>query len=316
MIVASHRQDRPWIGHVEEPESDRVPAYDAGCTFCPGNVRISGVRNPAYEGVLTFDNDHPCVGRDAPDVAAAPFPFRAGRAAGVARVICFHPRHDGSLASLGTGDVVRVLEACREQERSCQADPSIEHVLIFENRGEATGVSNPHPHGQLYATDFVMGAAATHARVASAHHRETGRSLLADVVDAEERDGRRVIASSGDVVAFVPYFARWAYEVLVVPRSPFGGIKDLDDVTMRDLAATLHEVLVRYDGLWGRPLPYVMTLHNSPLRASAPGFQFHVELQPPHRKPDLLKHLAGPEIGGGVFVADTSPEASAEELRG
>jgi len=316
VVVAAHRQDRPWEGHRAEILPTSEAPYDETCTFCPGNVRVSGVANPAYEATYAFDNDRPCVGGAAPPASEATEPLRAASARGTARVICFDPRHDLSLRSLGVSGVTRVLETFREEERRCAADPVIEHVLIFENRGEVVGVSNPHPHGQLYGTDFVMGAAARHVRVAADHHRQTGRSLLQDVVQRELEEGERVVAVHGDVVVLVPHFARWAYEVLVVPRMPIPGIKDASDGLLADLAGGLHDILCRYDGLWSQPFPYVMTFHNAPLRAPAPGFHFHIELQPPLRKPHLMKHLAGPELGGDVFLADTAPESTAEELRG
>lgn len=315
VIVAAHRQNRPWIGHRAAAAPAAVPSHDPSCTFCPGNIRVSGERNPDYEGVHAFDNDHPCVGPDAPDPAPARAPLRSAPARGRARVICFDPRHDVSLAALDVDGVAAVLEAYRDEERSCAADSALAQVLAFENRGEVVGVSNPHPHGQLYATDFVFPTMAVEARACERHHRETGRALLLDVVAEEERDRRRMVSATDRAVAFVPHFARWAYEVFVVPRRPVASFKDLDDDSLRDLATSLRDVLRRYDALWSRPFPYVLAFHSAPLRESAPGFQFHAELHPPLRKPDLLKHLAGPEIGGGTFLADTAPETTAAELR-
>jgi len=315
VIVATHRQNRPWIGHVTDVTTEAVPAFDPDCTFCPGNVRVSGEANPDYDGVFVFDNDHPCVSSAAGAPEPAPPPLRSAAAAGRARVLCFDPRHDASLSQLGVGGVVSVLEAYREEERRCAADPTLEHMLAFENRGELVGVSNPHPHGQLYATDFVFTTMANEARTCKRHHRDTGRSLLSDVLDAELEDGRRVITTTDRAVAFIPHFARWAFEVFVAPREPVSGFKDLDDAALRDFATALRDVLRRYDAVWSRSFPYVMTFHSAPLRAAAPGFHFHAELYPPLRKPDLLKHLGGPELGGGTFLADTAAEDSAAVLR-
>lgn len=316
MIVAAHRQDRPWIGDLAAlPRPAAIPRHDPGCTFCPGNLRVSGVRNPDYPGVFVFDNDHPCVGKAAPSPSEADVPFRTAPARGIARVICFDPRHDLSLAGMAPEAVRNVVLAWREEERRCVADPDLEHVLIFENRGEVTGVSNPHPHGQLYATDFVMKTMADEAQAVARHHREAGRTLLEDVVRAEEVDGRRIVYANEGAVAFVPHFARWAYEVYVVPRRPRSGVHDLTDDEAADLADCLHRVLGSYDGLWDRPFPYVLAWHNAPLRTAAPGWHAHLEIHPPLRKPDLLKYLAGPEIGGGTFLADTVPEEKAAELR-
>jgi UDPglucose--hexose-1-phosphate uridylyltransferase len=46
------------------------------------------------------------------------------------------------------------------------------------------------------------------------------------------------------------------------------------------------------------------------------GFQFHIEIHPSVRRPNSLKYLAGPEIGGGNFLSDTAPESKAEGIAG
>lgn len=316
MIVAAHRQDRPWKGETVATVWEAVPSYDPACTFCPGNRRVSGAKNPDYTDVFVFDNDHPCVGALAPEPTVAAWPLATASAAGVARVVCFDPGHDRSLSALGVAGVARVLAAFRDEERRFEGRDDLAHVLMFENRGPEVGVSNPHPHGQLYATPFVFKTMETEARVSARHHAEHGRSVLEDVVAAEETDGRRILFASDGAVAFVPHFARYAYEVFVVPRAPRPRLARLDDGEINDLAAALVAVLEMYDRLWERPFPYVLAIHSGPLRGESTGFHAHVELHPPLRKPGLLKYLAGPEVGGGGFLADTAPEAKAAELRG
>ena len=101
VVISSHRDRRPWQGEtVGDARAPRVD-YDPGCYLCPGNTRVSGERNPAYDGVFAFDNDHPCVGPDAPDPEALPTgPYQVRRADGLSRVVCYSPRHDRSLAEL------------------------------------------------------------------------------------------------------------------------------------------------------------------------------------------------------------------------
>jgi len=153
-------------------------------------------------------------------------------------------------------------------------------------------------------------------RVSRAHWEANRRTVLEDIVAAELADGCRVLAQRASAVAFVPYFARYAYETFVVPRVPHGSIAELSAGETDDLAAVLHEVLVRFDNLWQMPFPYVMALHQAPTDGACyDGFHFHIEFHPPLRKPGLLKYLAGPEIGGGSFLSDTSPEQKAAELR-
>jgi UDPglucose--hexose-1-phosphate uridylyltransferase len=316
VIVAAHRQNRPWVGEVTARAVKAVPAYDPSCTFCPGNTRVSGATNPTYERVFVFDNDLPCVGPDAPAPSASPAFYRNRPAQGVARVVCYTPRHDLTLAELGVEELEALLTAWQEQYRDLGSRPGIDHVLVFENKGEVVGVSNPHPHGQIYATNFVFKYVETEANASRRHLAETGRVLFQDVLAAERSDGRRIIAEHGGAIAFIPYFARYAYEVYVAPLGTHRSLADLSNEERSDLAQVLKRVLVQYDNVWKMSFPYVMALHQAPTdQGDHRGFHFHIELHPPLRKPDLLKYLAGPEIGGGSFLSDTSPEEKAAELR-
>jgi UDPglucose--hexose-1-phosphate uridylyltransferase len=316
VIVAAHRQNRPWIGETVSRPRTRIPAYLPDCYLCPGNVRVSGARNAAYERTFVFDNDHPCVGPDAPEAAPGTGIHRTRPARGIARVLCYSPRHDLTLAELATGEVAHLVEVWQQQYRDLGERAGIDHVLIFENKGEAVGVSNPHPHCQIYATNFVFKYIETEARVSARHLAETGRVLFQDVLEAERLDGRRILFENETAVAFVPWFARYAYEVYVAPKATRKSVADLAGPEVGDFAEALHHVAVRFDNLWQMPFPYVMTLHQAPTDGGDHrGFHFHVEFHPPLRKPDLLKYLAGPEIGGGNFLSDTSPEDKAAELR-
>ncbi|MBI4879122.1 MAG: galactose-1-phosphate uridylyltransferase [Planctomycetes bacterium] len=318
VIVAAHRQDRPWVGEtLPAGAGAAVPAHDPACSFCPGNTRVSGKRNPPYRGVFVFDNDHPCVGEDAPADLEAPSGLNRNRpATGVARVVCYTPRHDLSLALLAEQQVDELLEMLGAQYAELAGRAGIEHVLVFENRGEVVGVSNPHPHCQIYATNFVFKTIAVEREACRRHFHETGRVLFQDILEAEAQDGRRILFENDSAIAFVPYFARYAYEVFVAPKAAHPSLATLSGAERRDLARVLKRVLVRFDNLWRAPFPYVMPLHQAPADGGdASGFHFHVEFHPPLRRKNLLKYLAGPEIGGGNFLSDTCPEEKAAELR-
>jgi UDPglucose--hexose-1-phosphate uridylyltransferase len=237
-------------------------------------------------------------------------------ATGIARVVCYSPNHSIALAELELSEIVNLLRVWRDQYLELGGHPQINHVLIFENKGEVVGVSNPHPHCQIYATNFVFKTIETEARVSAQHLAQTGRVLFQDILAAEQADGRRIIFENETAVAFLPYFARYAYECYVAPKRTHPSIAPLDETELRGLAEALKQLLVYYDNLWRLPFPYVMTLHQAPTDGGDHrGFHFHIEFHPPLRKPNLLKYLAGPEIGGGNFLSDTSPEEKAAELR-
>src|SRR5690349_17389319 len=183
VIVAAHRQDRPWSGNTIANDDTNLPEYDADCYLCPGNRRVSGAVNPQYATTFVFDNDHPCVSSAAP--AELPLPsavYKNRPANGIARVVCYSPKHNLTLAELELDEILELLTVWQSQYRELAALPEVAHVLIFENKGVAVGVSNPHPHCQIYATNFVFKTIEKEAEVSARYLRETGRVLFQDIL--------------------------------------------------------------------------------------------------------------------------------------
>ena len=317
VIVSAHRNDRPWHGERVVEAARALPSYSPHCYLCPGNERSSGERNDRYTGVFVFDNDHPCVGPDAPTALPTPatiYPTRP--ATGFSRVVCFTPRHNLTLAQLGEAEILSLLEVLRAQYRELGAREEVQHVHIFENKGEVVGVSNPHPHCQIYATNFVFKTIEIEAEAQAEHLTHYGRPLFRDIIAAEETDSRRVLVRRDQALSFIPYFARYPYETFVAPRETHPSLATLSRAELVDFTAALRETLIRLDNLWRMSFPYVMVLHQAPTDGKDyGGFHFHIQIHPPLRKPGLLKYLAGPEIGGGNFLNDTAPEEKAAELR-
>jgi len=317
VIVAAHRQNRPWVGASVAITGTPAPTYQPDCSLCPGNLRINGNRNPDYPRTFVFDNDHPCVGTEAPDrLEPVPPPYRNRRADGLARVICYSPRHDLTLAEMPVDAITEVIQVWQQETRDLGCRPEVNHVLIFENKGELVGVSNPHPHGQVYATNFVFKTIEVEAEASRNHLRDHGRPLFAAIIAAEQVDGRRILYEDEQTIAFVPYFARYAYEVYVAPKRSVAHCQELSTVEVESLARALKDVTIRFDNLWRMHFPYVMPLHQAPTDgADYRDFHFYIAFHPPLRQPNLIKYLAGPEIGGGNFLSDTSPEMKATELK-
>lgn len=316
VIVAAHRQNRPWIGQTVHAPPPRDPQYDPHCYLCPGNTRVSGHTNPTYGGVYVFDNDHPCVGELSPEPLVPAFPYKARRAEGVARVICFSPMHNLTLAEMATPAVSEIVRVWQQQTYDLAQRTEVNHVLCFENKGAVVGVSNPHPHGQIYATNFVFKTVETAVTASARYWHENRRVLMHDIISAEQTDGRRILYQDEHVIAFVPYFARYAYEVYVMPKRTHAHLHTMHDAEVVALAQALNEVTTRFDNLWQMSFPYVMAIHQAPTDGSVlPYFHSYISFHPPLRRPDLLKYLAGPEIGGGNFLSDTAPEATAAALQ-
>lgn len=309
VLFTSHRQARPWHGSVEREEEPSIPADNA---LAPLGRRITTV-NPDYRGVFVFTNDLPVFSAEAPDPSPGDELYRTRRAVGTAEVVCYHHNPLLTMAELHDDEAAAVVKTWRDRTVALQDLDGVVHVLIFENRGAAVGTSNPHPHCQIYAGSLVYATMAREAEIAAEHFRCHGRAIGQDVVDREMK-GPRVIADDGEFLACVPWFARYAYEVMVLPRHPCTSLVDLGDVECRSLALVLREVVRRYDALWGMRMPYVMAVHQAPV-GHHPYYPFHLELHPPLRAPSLLKYLAGPEVGGGSMTNESDPDDKAEELR-
>jgi UDPglucose--hexose-1-phosphate uridylyltransferase len=317
VLVSGGRGARPWRGQLEPAPPLQLPAYDPDCALCPGNERSNGARNPDYTGTFVFTNDFPAL-TEAIDAATQPAIddglLRAEPATGTARVLCFSERHDRSLGQLSVEAIGRVVDLWAEQ--SAELGSSHRWVQVFENRGEAMGASNPHPHGQVWAGSALPVEAAREDTTQREHLRSTGRRLLADVAE-RERGGPRVVVERDGWLAIVPFWASWPYELLLLPTAPVQRLADLDAAARTGLAMTLRELLGRLDGLFDRQFPYSMGWHQAP-GGPEPGdvghWQLHAHLYPPLLRADARKFMVGYELLAEP-QRDLTPEDAAAALR-
>jgi UDPglucose--hexose-1-phosphate uridylyltransferase len=302
VAYATHRQLRTFLP---------PPSYDPLAPMTDPNVPTE---LPAgdYE-ISVFDNLFPAVGNEGPPPLES-VPTR--EAQGACEVVVFTQDPDTSLGRLPLGQIALLIEVWAERTRLLGERPDIQYVFAFENRGVEVGVTLPHPHGQIYALPFVPPIPATELWAQRQHLEEHHRGLLDLMIEGEQRDGRRMIYGGPHAVAFVPACARYAYEVWIAPRRPAPAFTELTPAEIDDLSRALKTTLLKLDGLWQRPFPYVMAWHQAPTDgASHPEAHLHAELYPPYRMPGRLKYLAGTELGLGFFSADTLPEDKAAELR-
>jgi UDPglucose--hexose-1-phosphate uridylyltransferase len=316
VLVSPGRDARPWQGSVERPSATDRPAYDAGCYLCPGNVRANGERNPAYTDTFVFTNDFAALRPSTSEGAWQDGDglLRAIGEQGTARVVCFSPRHDLSLGDMETAAVRRVIDVWAEQ--TAELGRTSRWVQVFENRGEAMGASNPHPHGQIWAGSALPGEPAKEDASQRAHHDRTGRRLLLDIA-AIEADGPRVVTASSSWLVVVPFWAVWPFETLIVAREPAPRLTDLSDAARDDLAAILADLVRRYDALFGVPFPYSMGWHGAPFGADATtdSWQLHAHVYPPLlRSATVRKFMVGYELLAEP-QRDLLPEEAADRLR-
>lgn len=324
VLVSPQRTLRPWQGGRESTAEMQRPVYDAGCYLCPGNARAGGQVNPQYAQTYVFDNDFPALVDDAAAgglLAATAPPVQSGAlyhaqpVHGTCRVLCFSPRHDLTLPQMKMDDVRQVVDVWGDQ--TAELGERFRWVQVFENKGEAMGCSNPHPHGQIWASDEVPELPAAEDRQQAAYFANTGRALLLDYAEAEGRAGERVVVESADWLAVVPYWATWPFEILLLPRAPVSRLPELSAAQRQDLAAMLRRLLVRYDNLFETSFPYSMGWHGAPYGVDdAQAWQLHAHFFPPLlRSATVKKFMVGYEMLAEP-QRDLTPEQAAERLRG
>jgi UDPglucose--hexose-1-phosphate uridylyltransferase len=193
----------------------------------------------------------------------------------------------------------------------------VKYVFIFENKGEAIGVTLHHPHGQIYAYPFVPPRILRELEQSKKHSDETNRCLLCDILNEEKSDGRRIVAENESFAAYIPFFARYPYETHIIAKRHLQDLTQLSKNEQTDLALILKQVLVAFDRLFDVSFPYMMVLHQQPTDGGDYNYyHFHIEFYPPMRSATKLKYLAGSETGAGMFINDTLAEEKAAELRG
>jgi UDPglucose--hexose-1-phosphate uridylyltransferase len=295
VLVAAARQDRTFL-----PRRSRCPL----CPSTPGHS--TEIPAEAFQ-LAVFENRFPALRAGSPSSGRP----EATASAGVCEVVVYTAEHEGSLAGLAEDRVADLAEVWADRYRVLAARPDVRYVFVFENRGEAVGVTLRHPHGQIYGYPFVPPHASIELRP-----RGGAACLICSQLAAERRAGVRMLWRGGQTLAYVPAFARWPYEVHVVPTEHRGSLGDLTPAARRSFALDLRRVARAYDRLFRTPMPYMMALHQRPVDGRGwPQAHLHAEFYPLLRDRGRLKYLAGSESGAGVFVNDTLAEETAARLR-
>lgn len=323
VMVSPHRTQRPWQGQVEQIAPEQRPTYDPTCYLCPGNERAGGERNPPYENTFVFTNDYAALLPDTPSGeftrgGSAPTAalLRAVSERGTSRVVCFSPRHDLTLADMDVSDLTRVVEVWIAQYEELGALPEIGYVQIFENRGAMMGASNPHPHGQIWATEHLPLNVEREQTAQAEYHAAHGRTLLADYLALELEDGARIVVANDHFVALVPFWAVWPFETMVISRRAVEALSDLSAEEQTGLADILRRLTRRYNNLFQVSFPYSMGFHQRPTdRRDHPEWHLHAHFLPPLlRSATVRKFMVGFELLAEP-QRDITPESAAERLR-
>lgn len=300
IMIASHRQGRPQM-----PKD-----Y---CPFCPGSGKV-----PEHYDVLKYDNDFPALSQTPPepdDVATEL--FETAPCYGKCEVILYSPNHTITLPELPTPHIAKLVDLWAERFEALRADEKIRYVLIFENRGEAVGVTMPHPHGQIYGYSFLPKRLEVTVDNARRHYAETGNCLFCDILESETKEDKRIVFKNEHFTVFLPFFSDYPYGIYIMSNRHVSNITELTEEERLSLAETLRCAAGTLDSLFGFKFPYMMCMYNEPVNGEddSADFHFHIEFYPPMRSADKIKFNASSETGAWACCNPTCPEEKAEELR-
>jgi UDPglucose--hexose-1-phosphate uridylyltransferase len=319
VLVSPHRTQRPWQGQTEAHTQPVHVQYDHACYLCPGNTRAGGVVTPSYTSTYVFENDFAAL---KADVLTAMFDkddaglLRAETERGVCRVVCFNPRHDLTLATMDEAAIRHVVDVWVEQATELGALDGIRYVQIFENRGAMMGASNPHPHGQIWATEHVPDEPLAELHTQRNYLEQHGEPLLSAYLRMELKERERVVVENDSWVAVVPFWAVWPFETLVLPRRTIPSFEAMSDAERDGFASILKRVTAAYDCVFDTPFPYSMGFHPAPCDSEDhPEWTLHAHFYPPLlRSATVRKFMVGFELLGSP-QRDITPELAAATLR-
>ncbi|KAK0260298.1 galactose-1-phosphate uridyl transferase [Friedmanniomyces endolithicus] len=354
VLVSPHRTKRPWQGQQEASNRIELPSHDPSCYLCPGNKRAQGDVNPDYESTFVFVNDYAAVREQqaeyeppAQDGSLATRLLKAESTTGKCYVITFSPEHNVTLADMPASTIVPVInkwtsiytshldphsplaKAARPTTMppsgitngslNSQPKQQYRYMQIFENKGQAMGCSNPHPHGQIWTTTSLPEEPESELHHLKQYRREQGGShLLKDYAKLESEKGERTVFENSSFWAGCPWWGTWPFEIMVVAKEHKRALVDLDERNKEDLAEVIAEITKRYDNLFETSFPYSMGIHQAPLSGTAEEIDashFHMHFYPPLlRSATVRKFLVGYEMMAEP-QRDITPEQAAKRLR-
>ena len=316
VLVSPHRAKRPWQGQNETVNDEVRPTHDASCYLCAGNTRINGEVNPEYKDVFVFTNDFAALQNDSPIFNVNERLFQAQSETGICKVICFSPDHSKSLADMSASEIQKVVFAWQKEYAELEANPNINYVQIFENKGAVMGCSNPHPHGQIWSQSTLPNEVDKKNTQQFNYYKEHNSSLLGDYLKQELEAKERIIFENDDFVVLVPFWAIWPFETMIVPKKQKESILDLNDEESLNYAEAISVITKAYDKLFNTSFPYSSGIHQAPTNVlDNSHWHFHMSFYPPLlRSATVKKFMVGYEMFG-TPQRDITAEQAAHRLR-
>lgn len=315
--VSPHRAKRPWQGQIESTKKSNELKYDATCYLCPGNTRSNGQLNSDYKTTYSFINDFSAIIQDIPDTQVNKNDLLIARSEkGICKVICFSPDHSLTIAEMPTSNIVSIIEQWIEEYESLKKYPFISYIQIFENKGEAMGCSNPHPHGQIWAQESIPMEPLKKDIRQREYFKDNGQTLLSNYIKLELEVNERIVFENEHFVTVVPFWATWPFETMIVPRRPMADITVMSSDEINSFAEAISVITAKYDNLFTTSFPYSSGIHQAPVnRNENDHWHWHMVFYPPLlRSASVKKFMVGYEMLANP-QRDATPELSAEQLR-
>ncbi|MCC9135352.1 UDP-glucose--hexose-1-phosphate uridylyltransferase [Pontibacter silvestris] len=317
VLVSPHRAKRPWQGQEEDVNKHERPEYDPSCYLCPTNERANGEKNPNYQSTYVFDNDFGALQESTPEGTFSKGGLlKAESERGICKVICFSPRHDLTLPDMEIKEIRKVVDLWQQEYEELGKLDFINHVQIFENKGQVMGCSNPHPHGQIWAQSSVPEGPAKETEQQEKYYQEHQRSLLADYLQLELEEKTRIIFENEHFVVLVPFWAVWPFETMIISKRHIQDITQMTDDEKDAYAEAIKQITMAYDKVFNVSFPYSAGLHQRPTDGKEhAGWHFHMHFLPPLlRSASVKKFMVGYELLGDP-QRDITAETTAEQLR-
>ncbi len=316
VLVSPHRTKRPWQGKVEKINAVIRPSYDNTCYLCPGNPRTSGDINPNYNQPFSFVNDFSALLKDVPFEKFSKGLLQAESESGICKVLCFSADHSLTLPLMKVEDIEKVIALWQKEYLELGAVEGINHVQIFENKGDTMGCSNPHPHGQIWSQRSIPQEVAKKQEKLSAYWDKNKRSLLEDYVNQEIEMDQRIIYENEYFVALVPYWAVWPYETMVLPKKKIPHIGMLTEPQRASFADIIKKTTIKLDNIFSTSFPYSMGIHQAPTDGyKHEEWHFHMLFYPPLlRSATIRKFMVGYEMFANP-QRDITAEQAADTLK-
>lgn len=287
---------------------------DPQCPFCPGSeARLPAVlaqvdsADPPGWRVRVVPNKYPAVA--APGASGEVEAARARPAGGLHEVIIESPRHDDDLAIMDDAQLEAVVGVYRERCRRLMRREGIQAVVLFRNHGPLSGASLVHAHAQVLALDVTPPLTQALIGTGRARHAADGRCPTCEEIAAELAARVRVVEETADYVVLCPFAAERPYETWIAPKAHAASFTGLEDAHLGQFAHLLGRTLRRLKHALGDPTYNFAMDGADRAHLGSPFVHWRLRIAP------KLAEYGGFELGSGMVINPSSPEADAASLR-